>query len=218
MSLFSSEPKKKSFNWGDAALGFFGGPEATRSIQSRRANEAELEREEQERFGRTMQEMGIRSGLEQEGLPSHVIDSLMADPKRASEFMMEKYKTRQSGVEGMSLYDGTTGKSKMTPGYRGGAYVGDWDGQSKPNIIDEKVEQVTPQDGGMYPVGGFSGKYMGAGPAPGEPPSAPKKTLFKPGQTYNGMTFKGGDDTDPNNWQKGGAAPSNGPGRFPRPY
>jgi hypothetical protein len=73
---------KKRFDWGSAALAFFGGPEVANSIRQRKTMEEAQRREDQERWGRTLQEIDFRSGLEQEGLPAHVIGSIMADPYR----------------------------------------------------------------------------------------------------------------------------------------
>jgi len=183
------------------------------------------ERAEREQAEALQQELSLRSSLEMEGYPSHVIDGIMADPKQVSALMVSKYQTRQGGAEGLTVggIDPTTGqlRTQTSAGWHNGDYFGASNGSGAPERLyqGEKVMPVAP--------GGYLGVYggpqasaggMGGGTPPAPPAAAAPSASPRPGTVEDGYRFKGGNPADPNAWEPvGGAGPAVASRTFRRP-
>ncbi len=171
-ALFQGE-KKRKFDWTGAILGAFS-PEAAQMHHKKRDAREEDEREQS-------MIASLRNSLAKENLPEHVIDGLMSDPKRVSEIMFEKYKTREGGPGGISVGgigpDGQL-RTQTSAGWQDGSYFGGSNGTQAPRLIHEDVKAVPlPEGGSFIPVGGVTGRDMRGLPIPGGVPTAPQGRL-----------------------------------------
>lgn len=164
MAMFGEPKKKSGFDWTGALVNAFSS-EAGQMYQKKKAGRAEQERQ-QAVLGQ------LRQALATEGHPEHVINALMADPKRISELIFEKYKTREGGPGGISVGAiGPDGKlnTQHSSGWQDGNFYGSSDGTSAPNVIHEGVKTVPVVPGGaVYGIGGATGRIINGAGAPSE--------------------------------------------------
>lgn len=144
-----------------------------------------------------------------------------ANPKAYIEQVMKVYAPMDAGAAGGSRSvrqaDGTY-KAYVAPSrheYQGSVYdVGGGVPGAKAQVTPqhEGTQWVTPQPGTTaFGVNSFSGM-----PRAGEAATAPTGESFQPGQVVGGFRFKGGDDTDQNNWEPVGQGGAGQDG--PRPF
>lgn len=171
MGLFSSrQPKpsgyglmlpKKKTNFLDKAAPFLAiaaatadpeNPLAGFALQTSLAKRQQRDIDEKEAQAAAM----IRQTLAEEGFPDHVINGLMADPKKVAEILFDKYRTRQGGAEGITVggISPTTGRleTQTSAGWHDNSYFGGSDGTEAPPIIREGLKFVPTPPGGMTQV------------------------------------------------------------------
>lgn len=168
MAMFGGRSPEKKFDWGRAALGFFGGPSVVQSMS--RQDALELEREKQEQQSKALS--AVRSGLKARGYRDTDIDVILANPENASKLITETLVTRQGGAEGMTVrsIDPGTGaaSTETTAGWHNGDYFGGSSGSGAPQRLYQG-EKVFPVE-----KGGYLGVY--GGPQGGTPAATPQAT------------------------------------------
>jgi hypothetical protein len=204
---------KGKFDWGDAAMGFFGVP--ANAILQRKQKQREAEAE-------AAQQAQVSAMIDNDPALSTPEAKLYAkaNPKAYIEAYMTRFQSRQFGAGGGSVgIPGAGGQMawQMAPSrheYQGSVTdIGPAAPGQKATVTPqhEGTQWVTPQTGTQaFPVNSFSGLRRDQAEAAGQAP-------FQPGEVVNGYRLKGGDDTDPANWEpvaQGGAG-SGAPRTFP---
>lgn len=200
--------KKGGFNWGNAALGFFGGPDVARMIQQKQMVE-QKDAKEQAMLG------SVRQSLLAEGMPEHVVNGFMANPDNVSAYFLEKMKTRQFGPEGGSVMRGGSENPSWLTAPRidsDGNQFAPGNGVDVNRPVHEGIKYPTAPIGmDIKPVGAFTGRDLTAGaPQLPRPRTEAEVNALPPGAEFIAP--------DGSRKRKGGAAPAMGPAGFPRPY
>ena len=168
MSFFGQK-KKKGFDWGAAALAFLS-PSAGKIYAQRK--------EDRRKHGEDLlEELNLRSSLEREGLPQHVIDGLMSDPKRIAELLTETYKVRQYTSAGGSAHNPVTGSTYQAPWREqvGSSIIQGGENGAPPRAVYEGVQPVSVDGVGVFGMTGSGRVVNGEGYNPFNPgpPPAP---------------------------------------------
>jgi hypothetical protein len=160
----SGRPERK-FNWGNAALGFFGGQGAVNYIQNKHAQEDEQAAFEQKQGAiRAAQQSAFEYLTKTAGMDPRAAQAMSRDPQIVAQFAKEAYAPQHFGAEGGSLYDRATDKWTTAPSERQiGRNVFRFGQDGQQQQIHSEVEPQSVPGVGLYGWDGTKGGIQGAG-------------------------------------------------------
>lgn len=202
------------FDWGAAALSFMG-VDPQMFIQRRR------QKAEEEQQAQTNAIIDADPSLSPQ-------DKAYAklNPKAYLDNYMQRFQPMNTGPGGGSR--GLPGPGGQIASWQtaprfddNGTIYAPGTGTSAPQVLQRGTKAVPIQQGGHVDIlDSITGRPMAQDGSvmglSGAPPSPPTQNTFQPGQVVNGFRLKGGDDTDPRNWEPVGGAGRSGPPTFPQ--
>lgn len=199
---FSGE--KKKFNWGDAAIAFFGGPEAAQTLQKRRKYEAE-ERSNQEAASVAYRALIARN------VPEDAARTIALDPDRRAAFLASEYETKNV-APGSNLAGRNVETGAWETQYKGAPRQTEINGrivnEDGSVVYEDPYPKIIPGPDGAFFKQPRMGKDWGGGMTPGFNPEA---------QQPGGIPLQGNGLPPGYEFEdEGGAGPAAAPGRFPR--
>lgn len=224
------------FGAAQAALAGDYGSMASINARGRERKEEEKRRREKEAAVQDAQRRAY-AYAKSIGMSEEAAMAAANDPDTVSGMIRDRSKPVEFATTGGSRLDPVTNGWIRAPGRDadGNEYGLSTDPNAAQPLLRPGTKSIVIPDGGTIgAVDALSGRELTAadvaqrsGLPPGPPASAPRigqapaqpaepGNVFRPGQVVQGYRFKGGDDADPNSWEKveGGAGPR-GPSRFP---